>query len=643
MRTSSRLLTQAPFIRFLLTVFAITAIVSTGIHPVLAQNANFIEISKPDITNYPDLSLRFRVMNDSGDFNRFLDIESVKIIENGQLVIPDRLDLLEPGMSLIVAINEGPPLANRYAQVSRIDKVKNALIDWAKTKTITSMDDFSLVTNSGIIASKLNKSTDWLDVLEQYQPDMKQLKQGLSSLSAAVDLAATTQTGNFKTSAILYVTPLPTKDEAAGLTDIISRAKLGNVRLYVLLAGPETYAIDPLAEPLIQAAEETDGEFVIFTGQEDLPDLGSYFDPLTYVYKAVYHTTIDSSGNFPVAVRVTQGQTVIESDPIILTLNVIQPNAIFVSPPASVERTWTETEKRKDSILTPDSVPLEIMIEFPDDMKRDLVYSRLFVDNMLVDENTTAPFENFEWDITKITETGSHVISASIEDNAGFIVQTVELTVDVIVQPKAQTPIEKLLSVFTAPTIALIVVVAAAGVLLVSLALRALRNNRTLKNSKTHRLEDPLTQPVMIENEMLQPNTAAAAKDQWPHIPGAGLALARLVLKSTPKGQAGFPVEIPLGEGNTTFGREAKKAKVVLAASMISPLHARISRIEADQFKLFDEGSGSGTWLNYAPVSQYGARLEHGDLVQFGAIIYRFEIYQSNARKLKVEPIKEEE
>jgi len=76
---------------------------------------------------------------------------------------------------------------------------------------------------------------------------------------------------------------------------------------------------------------------------------------------------------------------------------------------------------------------------------------------------------------------------------------------------------------------------------------------------------------------------------------------------------------------------------------MISPLHARISRLDQDQFKLFDEGSGSGTWLNYAPVSQYGARLEHGDQVQFGAIIYRFEIYQSNPRKLKVEPFKEEE
>jgi len=632
-----------PFIRFLLSLFAIAAIAAAGFHSAVAQNTNSIELSAPDTSTYPDLSLRFRVMDATGNFNKTLDVSSVKIIESGQLIVPDSLDLLEPGMRLIVAINEGPTLANRYAQVARIDKVRNALIDWVKTKTITSMDDFSLVTNSGIISSNSTKPSDWLAVLNNYVPDMKKAKPGLSSLSAAVDLAATTQTGNIKTAAILYVTPLPTKDEAAGLTDIISRARLANVRLYVLLAGPQAYATDPLAQPLIQAADETDGQFMIFTGQEDLPDLGQYFDPLTYVYKAVYHTTINSSGNFSVAVRVTQGETVIESDPVGFALDVTAPNAIFVSPPAVVERTWTVTDKPKDSVLTPGTVPLEIMIEFPDGKKRDLVYSRLFVDNMMVSENTSAPFENFEWDISKIAQTGSHIISASIEDSAGFIVQTVELTVTVSVQQKPQTGFEKFLSVFTAPSIALFVVIAAAGVLLVLLALRALRNNRTTQKTKTHRLEDPLTQPVVVENEILHPSAAAADKDQWPHIPGLGLAPARLILQSTPKGQSNFPVEIPLGEGNTTIGSDAKKARLVFETSMISPLHARISRTDQDQFKLFDEGSGSGTWLNYAPVSQYGAKLEHGDLVQFGALLYRFEIYQSKPRKLKVERFKEEE
>ncbi|PKN92239.1 MAG: hypothetical protein CVU45_01580, partial [Chloroflexi bacterium HGW-Chloroflexi-7] len=618
MKTLSNLPIKSHIFRALFSILIIAAI----FQPAAAQNANAIDVSIPDTTKYPDLSIQFRVMNELGNFNKNLDVTSVKIIENGQLIVPDKLDLLEPGMRLVVAVNEGPTLANRFAQVARIDKVKNALIDWAETKTITSMDDFSLVANGGIITSISNDPDEWLEVINNYQPDMKKAKQGLTSLSRAVDLAATAQTGNIKTTAILYVTPLPTKDETAGLTDILSRAKLGNVRLFIILAGPQSYATDPLAEPLIQAAEDTDGAFLVFTGQEDLPDLGGYFDPLSYVYKAVYHTTINTSGKFSAVVRVTQGETIFESEPIGFSLDVTSPNAIFVSPPALIERTWTITDKPKDSVLTPDVIPLEIMVDFPDGLKRDLVYSRLFVDNMLVDENTDAPFEQFEWDISKITETGSHIISASIEDSAGFIVQTVELSVDVNIQPKPKNWFEKMVSVFNAPTIALFVVIGAAGLLLVMLALRTLRNNRTVKQVKSHRLSDPLTQPVIIENEVLHPSLALAEKEHWPHIPGLGLAPARLVLISAPKGQSNLPAEISLGEGITTFGSEAKKARVVFATSMISPLHARIAKLDQDQFKLFDEGSGSGTWLNYAPVSQYGARLEHGDQVQFGAIIY---------------------
>jgi hypothetical protein len=234
MKTLSNLPIKSHIFRALFSILIIAAI----FQPAAAQNANAIDVSIPDTTKYPDLSIQFRVMNELGNFNKNLDVTSVKIIENGQLIVPDKLDLLEPGMRLVVAVNEGPTLANRFAQVARIDKVKNALIDWAETKTITSMDDFSLVANGGIITSISNDPDEWLEVINNYQPDMKKAKQGLTSLSTAVDLAATAQTGNIKTTAILYVTPLPTKDETAGLTDILSRAKLGNVRLFIILAGP---------------------------------------------------------------------------------------------------------------------------------------------------------------------------------------------------------------------------------------------------------------------------------------------------------------------------------------------------------------------------------------------------------------------
>mgnify|MGYP000887718271 CR=1 FL=1 len=66
-------------------------------------------------------------------------------------------------------------------------------------------------------------------------------------------------------------------------------------------------------------------------------------------------------------------------------------------------------------------------------------------------------------------------------------------------------------------------------------------------------------------------------------------------------------------------------------------------KLDALLFRLQNEGSGSGTWLNYAPVSAYGARLLHGDLIQFGNVSYRFEIHSAKPARMTVEKLEDDE
>lgn len=610
--------------------------------PGYSQNTNTIEVSKPETTSFPELSVYFRVIDSSGSFDKHLDLNSVHILEDGQVISPESLDLQEPGLHLVFAVNEGPTLANRYAQVARIDKVKTALAEWAQSKTLTTMDDFSLVANSGILATSLNQPSAWVETLDNYLPDLRASKTGVASLSTAVDLAAQ-KNGINKTAAVLYFTSLPSEDQLAGIDDAVSRAKLTGVRLFIILAGPQTYDTDENAAILIRAAKETHGNFLIFSGPEELPNLAKWFDPLTYIYKASYLSKINAGENHRLVLRINRGQSTQESEPVSFTLNVLPPNPIFLSPPAQIERTWTETKRIKDSALTPNSVPLEIMIEFPDGLDRDLAYSRLFVDGKMVAENTSPPFDHFTWIIDSYTTSAIHKISATIEDRVGFVVETVELPVEVVIQPKPQNWIQKLFSAFNAATVLLFIVITSAGMLLVSLAIRTLRINRAAKTKRVRKLEDPLTQPVQIENEIIHPISITSQKSEWPHLPGVGLAPARLVLQSTTQDTNAEMLEIPISLGKTTFGNDPKKVSVVLPLPMISSQHARIVRDEQDIYKIYDEGSSSGTWLNYAPVSQYGARLEHGDLIQFGSIAYRFEIYGRKTGAIKVEKLKDME
>jgi pSer/pThr/pTyr-binding forkhead associated (FHA) protein len=69
----------------------------------------------------------------------------------------------------------------------------------------------------------------------------------------------------------------------------------------------------------------------------------------------------------------------------------------------------------------------------------------------------------------------------------------------------------------------------------------------------------------------------------------------------------------------------------VLDDPSISPLHARIKRLESGVFMIHDQGSVAGTWVNYEPVTREGIRLAHGDRIHFGQLAYRFDLSQPPA------------
>jgi predicted component of type VI protein secretion system len=56
----------------------------------------------------------------------------------------------------------------------------------------------------------------------------------------------------------------------------------------------------------------------------------------------------------------------------------------------------------------------------------------------------------------------------------------------------------------------------------------------------------------------------------------------------------------------------------------VEGLHARLVRQEDGSFRLIDQGSVAGTWVNYAEVPEEGQVLQHGDLIHFGRVGFRF-------------------
>jgi predicted component of type VI protein secretion system len=56
----------------------------------------------------------------------------------------------------------------------------------------------------------------------------------------------------------------------------------------------------------------------------------------------------------------------------------------------------------------------------------------------------------------------------------------------------------------------------------------------------------------------------------------------------------------------------------------VEALHASLTREKEGTFRLTDEGSTAGTWVNYAQVPEGGTYLEQGDLIHFGRVGFRF-------------------
>jgi pSer/pThr/pTyr-binding forkhead associated (FHA) protein len=87
----------------------------------------------------------------------------------------------------------------------------------------------------------------------------------------------------------------------------------------------------------------------------------------------------------------------------------------------------------------------------------------------------------------------------------------------------------------------------------------------------------------------------------------------------------GTIARIPIHGDNITIGRDETVAQVILNDSSISRLHARIRRRD-DAYWLYDEGSTSGTSLNYERLGLAPRLLNDNDAIQIGRIALRFRL-----------------
>lgn len=585
-------------------------------------------LTSPDLTHFPEIGLSMDVRGPTSGFLSGLQPADVTLIENGVEFHPSELTETHPPLNLSIAIDASTGFAVSNTQTrTRWEVISSALTAWAAGLSADNADDFNIFANGGFQAVQVQPAAKWRETIASLKPDLTPAASGLESVSLALD-----QAGQIPSkSAILWITGLPEGKAFTGLDDLQKRATQIGACLFIWVVAPSASLQTPAVDALAALATQTGGQAFGFSGEETLPDIGAYFNPLRGLYTLKYTSRASKSGKQTLAVKISSGGQTAESAPFEFQVDIQPPNPVFVSPPETISRTRSANSSDALASLTPKTQDLRVLIDFPDGHSRPLAWLRLYVDGKQTSEITTPPFDHFAWDLSGYTATGQHTLQLEAQDSLGLTQKSVALPVQVVVTVSPAN-LSSFLSgsrrLITIASLVLVGVFLAVGLFLGFRLLTRRRSNR----------------PGALSAAEKGAEMDATGSQATAHEPGhVSKPLKARLIFIDPNGMATSAAPIQVVPRGMTFGSDPARATCLLDDPSVDALHARLRITPDAEYLLIDEGSAAGTWVNYLPVALAGAVLQHGDIIHMGRVSMRFLLaYPTDLPQARVEPLPEQ-
>ncbi|HUI89729.1 MAG TPA: FHA domain-containing protein [Anaerolineales bacterium] len=607
--------------KILVLSFSLILLLGWGL-PVRAQGQAEAILYPANLSNFPTVSAFMDVFDASGGFVSGLKPTDVNVVEDSKPLPITALTELTTPIQIVVAVNPGPAFGLRDTTgTMRFQWVAQALTTWAQARPADQQDDLSLVTLAGAIITHANVK-DWLVSLNSFQPDFHATTPNLQSLSIALDTAVTEGANSGMKRAVLFITPhMDDPDLDSELQPLIQRALQNRIHVFVWLADLDAYQATTSAAAFSQLAGQTGGAFYFSSGK-NFPDPESYFAPLRKLYLLKYASEISAGGQHTLSVQVTNAGAVITSAEQTFSVDIQPPNPILVSPPLQITRQPPANDPYNTQILVPATQEIDVIVEFPDGHARPLASTTLYVDGQAVATNTKPPFGKFAWDISGITMSGVHNITVEAVDALGLKKTSMGIPVTFTVT-QAPHGISALFAKYHQYITYGSIGFAGFALLLILLITRlqlALASARAARQAAA----DPLTQPITISTEASAIDNRKHARPRGGRTKVVNAPAALVPLRPDLEPMTGNP--LALTENEIALGTDPAQSNIVLKDLSVAPRHARLTQNEDGTFLLRDEGTVAGTWVNYAPLGKEGYTLQHGDVIHFGQLAFRFQL-----------------
>lgn len=595
-------------------------------YSVQAQGGFSLVLYPPDLEQFPKVTLYVDAYDAQGQFISSMDLNSFKVFEDGYERTLNEAQLLEPGLHTIIALNLGATLSNRTDTTvpTRYEETVYAIASWLQSLQSNSPDQYSLTSNEGILANSVQEKGTYINLLQNYKPNLFNFQPDLGSLSQALDIAAQPDPNSNAKQAILLITPLPLDQSLANMTTMQKRAQELGVPINVWLVAPDTAATAPAVEQLTALASSTGGRFLFYPENLQQPNVEDYMGKLRGVYRLRYTSGVSQSGVHTVRVEGKYGsQTAATPEtPFVIDLNL--PTAVLVGLPDEVKR--EDVNSGGDKTLQPGFITIQANFLFPDGYERQLKSTRLYVDGVPIAENQQEPFGIFAWPLNEYQFSGEHLLSVEVEDILGFRSISPPVSVMVTVASLYPSWLTVIMKFLMAGGWIPVAITALGGTIILSLQLRR-RRKTALENGDDFIVQgnlDPLIQsiPGLYDRSDETGYELAKKKIEIPELEEVPPCLVW-------DGKTPSPLKenmICIDGKEIIIGADPAQCSFPIQAAGVSTQHACLVRHENGSVTIADLGSELGTWVNYAPVSSKGLVLNDGDLVQIGSITFRYRI-----------------
>jgi hypothetical protein len=382
-------------------------------------------------------------------------------------------------------------------------------------------------------------------------------------------------------------------------------------------------------------ALQTGGSMFTYSGSERFPDPELYFSGLRRVYTFSYTSRAKNSGEHTLnaSVILPSGAGTVNSNEQTFKIDIQPPNPFPLTNSLQITRRAPEDDPYNTEVLLPDKQQVEIMVEFPDGHPRPLTRTTLYVDGVLMDENTVEPFNLFTWDLSAYTSSAEHQVMVEAVDSLGSSKSSMPVPVMVtVIQPprgisamlaKYRTPITFGAIILAGLVLFMILLSGRLRIPSIRAAQEARRADADPLTQSVPVVAEPATTPIAATTAVKTQKRATLSKKATADAKSRAVAAASL-LRINAEGQVLPITPIALIEQEIIFGTDPVQCTQILDDPSISLVHARLRQTEDGGFLLLDNGSVAGTWVNFEPIPREGYRLVHGDMVNFGQLIYRF-------------------